>query len=426
MVIASRVAERLRFAAAVIVGFAVSAATLAGIAASVGIPALILCQRHRRTSYETAAAFYGAALWPLIPGARNFFGPNASIIAALGMWVIAALLLASPWALVWSRRPRLVLWRAPVAIALAVVPPLGIIGWASPLIASGILFPGFGWVGLALCVMVAGALAVWPRCTLATAAAFTLSVNLLYRQPAPPLDWLGVDTTFGGIAHGQISPIAEYRAAQWIQHRALSSPAKVIVFPETVVPTWTASTDAFWQPTLGTLRASGKTILVGTRIAIPSRHANTPPGTEFSAALAMLSSVPSPRPILVASTPISAASEFPYDNSVIIRGASIGAFQQHIPVPIAMWNPIRSGSARIHLGSPSIISIGAERAAILICYEQTLTWPVLRSMMARPTILIGMANDYWAEGTAIAKFQTAAIRSWARLMGIPYIVAINT
>jgi apolipoprotein N-acyltransferase len=91
-----------------------------------------------------------------------------------------------------------------------------------------------------------------------------------------------------------------------------------------------------------------------------------------------------------------------------------------------MWNPMRAGSARIHLGSPSIISIGAERAAILICYEQTLTWPALRSMIARPTILIGMANDYWAEGTAIAKFQTAAIRSWARLMGIPYIVAINT
>jgi apolipoprotein N-acyltransferase len=335
-------------------------------------------------------------------------------------------LLASPWAVVWSGRAREAIWRVPVAISLTVVPPLGIIGWASPVIASGMLFPGLGWVGLVLCVMVSGALVDWRKCILATAGVIALGANLWYREPAPPPEWEGVDSNFGGIAHGQVSPMAEYRAAQWIQRRALSSPAKVIVFPEAAVPTWTAATDAFWQPTLDALRASGKTILVGARMRIPTRHPDAQPGTEFSAALANLSSLPGRHPLVVAPTPTSPASEFPYDNSVMIRGASVGAFQQRIPVPIAMWNPMRAGSARMQLRGPSIISINGERAAILICYEQTLTWPVLRSMMERPTILIGMANDYWAQGTTIARFQAAAVRSSARLIGIPYIVSINT
>jgi predicted amidohydrolase len=57
-----------------------------------------------------------------------------------------------------------------------------------------------------------------------------------------------VNTRFGGISHGPLSPIAAYEAAAQIQVQALASDAKVIVFPETVVPAWTAATDEFWQP----------------------------------------------------------------------------------------------------------------------------------------------------------------------------------
>jgi hypothetical protein len=39
---------------------------------------------------------------PLIPGARNFFGPDVSALVAIGLWVSASLLLALPWLLVWS------------------------------------------------------------------------------------------------------------------------------------------------------------------------------------------------------------------------------------------------------------------------------------------------------------------------------------
>jgi hypothetical protein len=59
---------------------------------------------------------------------------------------------------------------------------------------------------------------------------------------------------------------AQYEAALSIQHTALTTDAKVIIFPETVVPTWTPATEAFWQPTLDRLRSAGRTIVVGVPV----------------------------------------------------------------------------------------------------------------------------------------------------------------
>jgi apolipoprotein N-acyltransferase len=62
---------------------------------------------------------------------------------------------------------------------------------------------------------------------------------------------------------------------------------------------------------------------------------------------------------------------------------------------------------------------------MLICYEQILVWPVLASMSQHPTVLIGAANDHWAAGTPIPRFQHSAVRAWSRLFAIPYLSAVN-
>src|SRR5207302_7006502 len=102
-------------------------------------------------------------------------------------------------------------------------------------------------------------------------------------------EWEAVSAAFGGVGQGDRDPSAEYADAQWIQEKALSTGAKVLIFPETVVPTWTPATDTFWQQTLGRLQASGKTILVGTRIPIPS-HDRASARYDFSADLEALGS----------------------------------------------------------------------------------------------------------------------------------------
>lgn len=369
------------------VGLAVSSGHPLGITFSVILPALALRAQSRRNSYRAAAAYYAGALWPLIPGANNFFGPDVSLVVALGLWLLATAMLASPWPLVWSVDSRQALWRAPLGVTLTVVPPLGIIGWASPLMAAGFLFPAAGWFGLVACAFLSGALAAWPRNALVTGIAVSLAANLLHpANPKPPSDWAAVDTHFGAIAHRAPDPLTEFRVAEEIQRRALSTGASVIVFPETVVPYWTTSTDEFWAQTFEDLKTNGQTILVGAKI---------PQGAG-------------------------------YINAVVARGSQTALFQQRIPVPLAMWNPLRRKSAPLRLDGSGVVSVAGQRAAILICYEQLVVWPALTALFETPDILIGMANDHWAAGTTIPRFQSSALRSWARLFGIPFVSAVNT
>jgi len=418
--------ERFRLVCAVTIGLGLSSATSVGITGTLMMPAVVLRQPSRRSCYQTAAAFYAAALSPLIPGARNFFGPNVSAFVAIGLWIVASALLAFPWACAWSADIRQAAWRVPLAIALAVIPPLGIIGWASPLTAAGVLFPGLRLLGLVFCALLTGALARWPRYALAIGSIITLSQNLIYRPPRPLSGWEGVNTHFGAISHGQASPLREYRTARWIQEHALSSPASVIVFPETVVPVWTAAADAYWQTTFDKLNREGKTILVGTRVPIRNRSAMPIQFEDFSQTLTVLTSTQHTGRLPGPSQQAAGMLRVDYDNAVMIRGATTGEFRQRIPVPIAMWNPTHVAGASMHLFGPSVVQIANERAAFLICYEQLLTWPIIRTLGSHPTILVAVANDYWATSTGIPRFQDAAIRSWARLFGIPYVAATNT
>jgi predicted amidohydrolase len=388
------------------------------------MPALALRTESRWKSYQSATLYYGAALWPLIPGANNFFGPNVSILVALLLWSVSAALISSPWLLVWSSNTKQALWRAPVGVLLTVVPPLGIIGWASPVIAAGILFPATGWCGLLVCVALTGALAVWPRRAAITTVAVAGFANLVHpTDPRPPAGWVAVDTHFGSISHRTLSPIAEYRAAQEIQQEALSRRAVVIFFPETVVPYWTTSTDAFWEETLAALHASGKTIVVGARIPEPVAAGAL---ADFSTSLAALRGELTGGNGNRIAGPMDEFWQLRYSNAMVVRGAQAAVVRQRIPVPIAMWNPFRRDTTRMNLSGTGLVQIGKERVGIVICYEQLIVWPFLMTMFQHPTVLIAPANDYWAMATSIPTFQHAATRAWARLFGIPCLVAVNT
>jgi predicted amidohydrolase len=403
-------------------GLAVSTGYPIGISASVLMPALALRAESRQAAYELALSYYAGALWPLLPGAKNFFGPDVSSFTAVGLWAVAAILLALPWPLVWSRNVRQALWRAPIGLSLTVIPPLGIIGWASPLTAAGFLFPAMCWYGLMVCTLVTGALAIWPKQAAIAGLCIAAAANLVHpAAPSCPADWKTINTHFGSIAHGAPDPLAEYQASEEIQRDALAAQASVIVFPETVVPYWTVSTDVFWNQTLAGLKAAGKTALIGARI--PTSATTLGPVYDFSAELATLRGAR-----LLAPNGSSEIEKWSraYFNGIIIRGAQTAIFEQRIPVPVAMWNPFRPESAPLRLAGPGVIRIDGKRTAVLICYEQLIIWPVFISMLRQPEILVGIANDYWAIDTTIPRFQRSALQSWARLFGIPYVLAVNT
>lgn len=411
---------------AVFAGSAVSTGQPIGIVMSVVLPSLALRAQSRGKSYQTAALYYGSALWPLVPAANNFFGLDVSVLLAIVLWMASAALLALPWALVWCSNEKQALWRAPAGILLSVIPPLGIIGWASPVLAAGILFPTMSWCGLLFCTWLTGTLAVWPRWTTVAMISVAVIANLASSPspPAPP-GWVAINTTFGPIAHQTPSPLVQYEAALQIQQEAISRHAAVIVFPETVVPYWTAATDAFWEQTLELLRVRRETIILGARIPV---GASRPfPISDFSTSLALLRSDAQH----TTSRRLPAATEEPawnprYLNAMVVRGADVAIVPRRVPVPVAMWNPFRADSARSDWFGSGTVQIGAERAGIIICYEQLIPWPLLTTMTKHPAVLIAPANDYWGKGTSIPMFQRTAMRSWARLFGLPCLFAVNT
>ena len=412
----------VRCVACVATGIALSTAHPIGIVLSVGVPAWVLNQPTRHTAFACVALYYFGVSWPIIPAARNFFGSHASAIDALVLWIVAAFLLSTPWLLVWTNDRLQFLWRAPVGLLLTVVPPLGLIGWASPLTAAGFLFPGTSWFGLLALAVAAGSLAFSPRLTIALLGVSTVILNIFYvASPGSPGKWQAINTNFGGISHEHTSALAEFEAVESIQRRALTSSAQVIVFPETVVPAWTAATDAFWNRTLTTLRLRGKTIVVGAKIVEPGWTSELL-NRDLTGSITTLNSTQPPRGL---AAPTGGEVRSRFRNVLIVRGLQETVFEQRVPVPIGMWRPFDHTGAPLHLNGAAVLPIAGERAAVLICYEQLLTWPILASMIHHPTMIIAVANDHWASGTTIPKFQLNAVRAWARLISVPYVSATN-
>jgi apolipoprotein N-acyltransferase len=196
-----------------------------------------------------------------------------------------------------------------------------------------------------------------------TTTFLVLAANLSYPgDPPPPKPWEAVSTAFAQISDPN-NPAPEFQVAKCVQQRALASNRQVIVFPESMVPKWTDATELLWRRTLDQARLSRKTLLIGVGLPLT--------GTSY------------------------------YRNAVLVvhNGVPIPALQR-IPVPLIMWNPLNMRqSAALRLWSSGVLEINGERAALLICYEQLLTWPILESAVQHPTLLVGLANDNWARGT---------------------------
>src|SRR5580692_236777 len=125
---------------------------LATIPLSLTAPLLVYQAKSRKHAYASMFCYYAAASWPLIPGARAFFGLQGTPLIGLFLCLAAAALLALPWGLLFTRARGRAAFSVPLCILLTAIPPLGIIGWASPLLSAGVLFPGSKWFGLALII----------------------------------------------------------------------------------------------------------------------------------------------------------------------------------------------------------------------------------------------------------------------------------
>jgi hypothetical protein len=352
---------------------------------SIAVPCLIAGQPTRSTAAATSFAYYAAASLPVIDVARAYW--PSSEASAVFMWMAAAAVLSLPWLFCWTRMESLRPWTAAIAVALAAVPPFCIIDWASPLLSAGVLFPNSAWLGIGAVLALPGLL-IHKRTrliALLVGSAASVFLNTHVKEFKRPTGWQGEMTRIH--RPHKADDLAEFAIQEELQHVAQSAGPKVLVFPEGTVRLWTDATDAFWAPAVSD---TGKTLLIGAGQPIPG-------------------------------------SDRYYNSVVIIGDHARPAFHQRIPVPGGMWNPFHpEGGAALNLLGPGTIDLGGQRAAILICYEQLLSWPMLRSAIEKPTVLVAISNEAWTASTIVPRIQHACVRAWARLFGLPVISAINS
>jgi hypothetical protein len=349
---------------------------------------LIRPAQSRRNRWLLFAAYYAGSTWPIVPGSALFYGHGFNPLAMIPLWIAVSFFLAAPWALISSGVTDLrLMWSIPLCFVIQSIPPYAMFSLANPLVSAGAIFPKWGVTGLVALVILSVVLAIRPLGGLVFLVGIVCVGWVLVPDAAPPSGWIAVNTNFSGAGVDAPDILTQYNVAQSVQQSAISSKGNVLIFPESIIYRWSPVTDLFWKETIANLRKSGKTIIVGAIMDLSGRDR--------------------------------------YLNVAVIRGDTTNALQQRIPMPVSLWKPLTNRGVPLNLYGPGTVTIHGERATILICYEQLLVWPMLRSVREHPTVIIGMANEYWARYTYAEAIQASALKSWGRLFDIPVVSAVN-
>lgn len=336
-----------------------------------------------------ALAYYAAGCWPIIGAVAGYWGTGHAGDGLLA-WAACSLALAMPWVLA-THWPGLLF-----ALAATALPPLGVVGWLSPLNAAGMLFPGMGWIGLALAVaaMLAmhtalpalsgqgrpGLFADISRSMLLFAVIVAIGANLL-APPAPTQPgWVGVQTY---IVPSKENVLRVIQNNQSIIDAGLAQGkgAKVVIFPEAVLENW----------------------LPGTRQQFAEV---VPPGQLW------LIGAQAGRSDAVVAVTHGRATAMPLAQSA---GLLLGGD----------WQPWRKDTLR-PAWVQHAFTLGGTRVWAALCVEQVQPWTWLEALWEKPGIIVAMSNAWWAPpGTAAPGIQKASANAWARLMGLPLLSSVN-
>lgn len=342
--------------------------------------------------------YYLAGGRGLPEGAVVFFGDGTPAWWSWAMWALSSLLLSLPYVFLWTKNPR----RKPIQFLLAVVltalPPLGLIGWCSPLAVAGIVFPGLRWIGLGLtmCLFLLLVVRNWHWTLFMVLAAMIANLTVVGLQQTRDLPrWAGQDTAFSRLASAGANDAGQRLAAldriEWVKAYVNSMPPNSVrVLPETILGPFDGIADFALQEAETTLQARRSRLLVGAELP---------------------------------------QSNGEYKNALIVLGARQGedrAAVQGVPVPVAMWKPWASdGAIASPFGRDNVVSVSGSRAGAMVCYEQVLAYSFLWLMLERPDVVVAVSNVWWARETSIPNIQSQMVSSFSRLFGVQAVTAKN-
>jgi hypothetical protein len=348
----------------------------------------VYLQSRRRLDSLCAVFYYAAATWSVIPGSQSFFQTGHNFLLPLVICTALVTFCSSPWICLYSRR--YLAFSTIAALAVLALPPLSLVTVAHPLIATGHWFPGTRWFGLGLLLLLIAAYRRFGTAmTLGVLIAASIATHTRFHRPVHDPHILAINTNFGGAtARDDVDSRLEFEERS-IQQIALAHPNMLLIFPESIIPSWNGMHEARWASVFAQLKKQRTGLLIGTTFPIPNTEANR--------------------------------------NVLLSRGYTERlSYVQRVPVPLGMW----------HLGDqrqdfplmprfPPTIRVWNHRAGVLVCYEQLAFWPAIETLAHNPEMLLAPSNVYWAANTPIPEILHVAAQDWADLWAIPLYEASN-
>ena len=340
-------------------------------------PVLYFHATSRLCAFFTALFYFMGISRALAMGVARYY--DHGVLLGVGIWFAGNMCNALIYALCWHKREGVRFFSAPLAMILTAIPPFGVFGWANPLTAAGVIFPGSSFAGLLYLLGLYGAIAARSRLFLR--GFVILSLWCLFTSHVPLEGNFGAVATHLGAIDGDYSE--DFSRQRSLVGQTRSAKAPVVVLPEGLIAGgWNEVSQKLWQRGVG-----AKTVILGSAIK---------------------------------------SEDGPLDNAMIaVKGAETQIYLQRQPVPLSMWRPFSSEGYRAHWFAKPILAVGGERIAPLICYESFLVWPVVESMLFGAKRIVAIGNYWWADGREIPAIQRSVVKSWGRLFSVPSTIAVN-
>jgi len=369
-------------------------ASLWGPLGSILLPVATTVSPSRKVAFASALIYYLTGSVSIAGAISGYYG-TGSLGWGFLAWVGASVVLALPWTLGRSAAGRL------FALVATAIPPLGVIGWLSPLNAAGVMFPGTGFLGLSLTVIVLTWCDVVCRRPQLWAVVWAVLGFGIYSglyhphkfELPPPPGWVGLDTKIAPARGNLVADLANKQAL--IEAGRAARSARVVVFPEAVLDDWLPGTRQQFSLAV----PPGQTWLIGAQVG--ARQApdfvSASKGKSVNAVVAVEYGRAQPVALTAAS------------------GLLLGG----------NWRPW-SAQGLQPASRQRIFELDGQRVWAALCVEQLQPWMWMLAMLDHPTLVLAMNNAWWAPAGSFALgIQAASTRAWARLMGVPVIWAGN-
>ena len=235
--------------AALTIGAVAWSGHIFALLALLGLPMVFTCAKAPAQRLTVLGCYYAASIWPVMPGATQFFGDNAGLrpLSILILGLISSLVLTLPWVWLLLTPGIEAEWALPVGLCITALLPTGVV---NPLTVAGVLFPGLGWAGLIATIILFGTLSKFRLYSILSAAMLAAICYVSHPGiPTVPPTWQGHDAELGGSELSKQTPMALYKAVVYVQETAFDSNVQIQVFPEGIINHWTPSAEGFWQST---------------------------------------------------------------------------------------------------------------------------------------------------------------------------------